>query len=63
MNSVPAPALLAVFKEENAMRKLISAMLIAGSFAITGCNTVKGVGQDIESVAQCTQDMMNRGEC
>jgi predicted small secreted protein len=45
------------------MRKIITAMVIASSFAIASCNTVKGAGEDIQSVAQCTQDMINRGEC
>ena len=45
------------------VRKFVSALVIAGSFALAGCNTVKGAGEDIQSVAECTQDMMNRGEC
>ncbi len=45
------------------VRKIVTAFVIAGSFAISACNTVKGAGEDIQSVAECTEDMMNRGEC
>lgn len=45
------------------VRKFVTTLVIAGAFAITGCNTVKGAGEDIQSVAECTEDMMNRGEC
>ena len=45
------------------VRKLVTALVIAGSFTIAACNTVKGAGEDVQSVAQCTEDMLNRGEC
>jgi len=45
------------------VRKLVAALIVAGSFTVAACNTVKGAGDDIKSVAQCTEDMMNRGEC
>lgn len=45
------------------VRKFITAMVIAGSFAISGCATVKGAASDVHSVADCTEDMINRGEC
>lgn len=45
------------------VRKFVTALVIGGSFAITACNTVKGAGQDIQSVAECTEDMMKRGQC
>ena len=45
------------------VRKFVTALVIAGSFAISGCNTVKGAAADVESVADCTQDIINRGEC
>lgn len=34
------------------MRKLITASLIAASLLLSGCNTVKGLGEDIESVGE-----------
>ena len=45
------------------VRKFVTALVLAGSFAISGCNTVSGAGEDIQSVAECTEDMINRGEC
>ena len=33
------------------MRKMIIAVILAG-VAVTGCNTVKGLGRDIESVGE-----------
>ena len=32
------------------MKTLISLSLVAGLFALAGCNTVRGIGQDIEKL-------------
>lgn len=45
------------------VRKFLTVLLIGGTFAISACNTVKGAAQDVESVADCTEEMMKRGEC
>lgn len=45
------------------LRKFMAVVLIGGSMAVAGCNTVRGVGEDVQSVANCTEEMMNRGEC
>lgn len=34
------------------MRKLVTASLIAASLLLSACNTVKGIGRDIESVGE-----------
>lgn len=34
------------------MRKFTAALLIAASLLVAACNTVKGVGEDIESVGE-----------
>lgn len=34
------------------MRKIAAALLITASLMISACNTVKGVGEDIESVGE-----------
>ncbi len=34
------------------MRKIATAFLITASLMISACNTVKGVGEDIESVGE-----------
>ena len=34
------------------MRKIMTALLLSASLMAAGCNTVKGVGEDIESVGE-----------
>jgi predicted small secreted protein len=34
------------------MRKIAAALLITASLMVSACNTVKGVGEDIESVGE-----------
>lgn len=34
------------------MRKIATIILLSASFLATACNTVKGVGEDIESVGE-----------
>lgn len=38
------------------LRNLIALLAITGSLALAGCNTVRGVGQDVESVANTVDD-------
>jgi predicted small secreted protein len=63
MNQRPDLGVLARSKEEFTMRKIVTALVLASSFAIASCNTVRGAAEDVKSVADCTQDMINRGEC
>ncbi len=44
-------------------RKIFTLALMGASLAISACATVKGAARDVHSVAECTQDMINRGEC
>jgi predicted small secreted protein len=30
-------------------------MLVGGSLALAGCNTIRGLGQDVQSVPDCIQ--------
>lgn len=34
------------------MKKLTAVLLLAGIVAMSGCNTVKGVGQDLQKAGQ-----------
>lgn len=45
------------------LRKLTTIILIAGSVTVAACNTVRGAAEDVNSVANCTQDMINSGQC
>jgi predicted small secreted protein len=37
-------------------RKLFALFVVAAGLALAGCNTVRGVGQDLESVANDVDD-------
>lgn len=37
------------------VRKLVTLALVAGSLVAAGCNTLRGVGQDIQSVPDCVE--------
>jgi predicted small secreted protein len=37
------------------VRKILTLALVAGSLAAAGCNTIRGLGQDIQSVPDCAQ--------
>ena len=44
-------------------RKMMLAALVGSAFAISGCNTVKGVGEDISSVGECGEDVLDGDDC
>jgi len=41
------------------MKALLLLPLVLGSFLLSGCNTVKGLGEDISGTASWTQDKMS----
>lgn len=41
------------------MRKILASLLISSTLILAGCNTVKGVGQDIESVGKAGEEVIN----
>jgi predicted small secreted protein len=41
------------------MRKSAVAALIAAAVALTACNTVKGAGEDIQSVGEAGEEAIN----
>ena len=45
------------------IRKIVTAALIGGSLALAACNTVRGAGEDMQSAANCTENMMKQGQC
>ena len=42
------------------MKQLILLLCIAGSFLMVGCNTVKGVGQDLQKAGQKIEDAVKK---
>ena len=45
------------------VQKLMTAVLVGGALALAACNTVHGAASDVNSVANCTQNAMNGGNC
>lgn len=41
------------------VRKILTVGLISGLMALAACNTVRGVGEDISSAANSTEDAIN----
>lgn len=44
-------------------RMIVTSALVGGSLLVAACNTVRGAGEDVQSVANCTEDMINNGQC
>lgn len=45
------------------IRKVVTVIVIGGSLALAGCNTVRGAGQDMQSAANCTENVIHQGGC
>lgn len=45
------------------IRLAMTLALLGGSLALSACNTVRGAGQDMQSAANCTENMMHQGQC
>ena len=45
------------------VQKLFTVALIGAALASAACNTVRGAGKDVQSVANCTEDLMKQGKC
>ena len=44
-------------------RKLMLAAVVGSAFAVSACNTVKGVGEDIQSAGECGEDVLDGRDC
>ena len=45
-------------------QKFATIVLIGASLAIAACNTVRGAGEDVQSVANCTENAIDgTGKC
>ena len=44
-------------------RKFVTALMITGGLVLAACNTVRGAGEDVQSVANCTENTINGGNC
>lgn len=63
MNSSARAAFNTLEEEINMLRKALTIILIGGTMAIAACNTVRGAGEDVKSVANCTENTINNGVC
>ena len=45
------------------VQKLMAVALIGAALALAACNTVRGAGEDVQSVANCTENAMNGANC
>ncbi|MGH6729582.1 MAG: hypothetical protein ACREBK_05470 [Sphingomicrobium sp.] len=45
------------------VQKVMTAVLVAAALGAAACNTVRGAGADVQSVANCTEDLMKQGKC
>ena len=41
------------------LRKVTTMLLIGSGLALAACNTVRGAGEDVQSVANCTENAIN----
>ena len=45
------------------LRKVMTMVLISGGLLVAACNTVRGAGEDVQSVANCADNTINNGQC
>lgn len=45
------------------IQKVTTVALLAIALTAAACNTVRGAAKDVNSVANCTQNTMNGGQC
>lgn len=45
------------------VQKFLTAALITAAMATAACNTVRGAARDVNSVANCTENAINGGQC
>jgi predicted small secreted protein len=45
------------------IQKVLTIALIGAAMATAACNTVRGAARDVNSVANCTENTMNGGNC
>jgi predicted small secreted protein len=45
------------------IRKFIMAAIVGSSVAVAACGMVKGAAGDVNSVANCTEELIKQGQC
>ena len=44
-------------------QKVTTVFLLGGALVLAACNTVRGAASDVNSVANCTENAINGGQC
>ena len=50
-------------KEDQMLQKIVTVTLLAAALGTAACNTVRGAARDVNSVANCTENAINGGQC
>ena len=50
-------------REKDMLRLGVVAALVGSALAVAACNTVRGAAQDVNSLANCTENTINTGRC
>ena len=45
------------------LHKVVTVIIVGAALATAACNTVRGAARDVTSVANCTENSMNGGNC
>lgn len=45
------------------LQKATTVIILGAALAVAACNTVRGAARDVNSVANCTENTMNGGQC
>jgi predicted small secreted protein len=45
------------------VQKIATVALVGTALFVAACNTVRGAGEDVTSVANCTEELMKQGKC
>ena len=45
------------------IQKIATVVLVGSALVLAACNTVRGAARDVNSVANCTENAINGGNC
>ena len=45
------------------LQKIATVLIVGAALSTAACNTVRGAARDVNSVANCTENAMNGGNC
>jgi predicted small secreted protein len=45
------------------IQKIATVLIVGSAIVLAACNTVRGAASDVNSVANCTENAINGGNC